>query len=112
SAFEMIDQRDLRHFLGDQQGMWENRAVRAMQPMKAFEWQLDFDTARHIKKRPGTDPSSMERGEFLAAEDGLLAHEMPAKEVGVFGRGLGERQPDAPPTFQFAREERAPEKLI
>src|SRR2546430_2663659 len=48
SRTEMLDDRDLRELVRDQERVRENGSIFAMQPMENLDRQFDFDTFRDV----------------------------------------------------------------
>ena len=80
--------------------------------MKNFDWQFEFDAARHINENAGADLGPMERGELCRTECGRLGHEMFAHQIFVLDqRSLKRLKNHSGPSQRF-RNGVALEKLI
>src|SRR5437879_12376229 len=79
----MLDDRDLGELVGNEKQMRKNGSVLAVQPMKNFNRQFDFNPARHVKKCSGRNQRLVQRGELGRAKNSRLGHEMfSEKEIG------------------------------
>src|SRR6266446_6748863 len=83
----MLDDCDLGELVSDEKQMREHRSVFAVQPMKNFNWQFNFNPARHIKKCSGRNQRLVQRGELGRAKNGRLGHEMFSEEIDMFDHG-------------------------
>src|SRR5438477_9498249 len=97
----MLDDRDLGELVGNEKQMRKNGSVLAVQPMKNFDWQFDFNPARHIKKCSGRNQRLVQRGELGRAKNSRLGHEMFPEKIDMFDHGALERLKDDPALLQL-----------
>ena len=53
AALEVVHDRHLRHFVGDDERVREARAALAVKPVEGLNWQRDLDAARDVEERAG-----------------------------------------------------------
>jgi len=92
--------------------MRKDRGIFINQPVKNFDWQLDFDGAWHINESAGPDLGPMEGGELCRPECSRLGHEMFAHEIFVLDQRSLERLKNHSGPAQRFRKGVALEELI
>ena len=97
----MLDDRDLSELVGHEKQMRKNGSVFAVEPMKNFDRQFDFNPARHIKKCSGRNQRLVQRGELGRAKNSRLGHEMFPEKIDMFDHGALERLKDDPAFLQL-----------
>src|SRR4051812_47758368 len=80
--------------------------------MEVLNRKIDLHAARHVEEHAGAYLRTVQRGEFLPAENCLFAHEVFAEKLRVLGGGLLKRQPDHAFLPQRIGSEITGEKLI
>ena len=108
----MLDDRDLGELVGNEKQMRKNGSVLAVQPMKNFNRQFDFNPARHVKKCSGRNQRLVQRGELGRAKNSRLGHEMFSEKVDMFDHGALERLKDNAALLQLIRNDVAFDELI
>ena len=92
--------------------MRKDRCIFINQPMKNFDWQVEFDGARHINESAGPDLGAMEGSKLCRTECSRLGHEMFAHEIFVLDqRSLKRLKNHSGPAQRF-RKGVALEELI
>src|SRR5438552_5327254 len=97
----MLDDRDLSELVGHEKQMRKNGSILAVEPMKNFDRQFDFNPARHIKKCSGRNQRLVQRGELGRAKNSRLGHEMFPEKIDMFDHGALERLKDDPAFLQL-----------
>src|SRR4029453_5370376 len=92
--------------------MRKGRSILASQPMKNLDWQLDFDAARHIKKRSCRNQRLMQSSELGRPKLCWLRHEMFAEQVGVLNHCPLERLENDAALFQLIGNHIALKELV
>jgi len=97
----MLDDRDLGELVGYEKQMRKNGSILAVEPMKNFDRQFDFNPARHIKKCSGRNQRLVQRGELGRAKNSRLGHEMFPEKIDMFDHRALERLKDDPAFLQL-----------
>src|SRR5947209_8583043 len=88
---KMLDNRDLREFVGHQKQMRKHGSVLTVQPMENLDWQFNLNPTRYVTKCSGRNQRLVQGGELSRAEDCRLRHKIFPEQIGVLDHGALER---------------------
>src|SRR6266536_1195522 len=80
--------------------------------MENFDWQFNFNPARHIKKCSGRNQRLVQRGEPSRAKNGGLRHEMFPEKIDMFDHRALERLKDNAALLQLLGNDVTFDQLI